>query len=169
MGKKQPEMDRPSLITAMLAEMDAGKIPVCRSEYGDYLIKDVMDALDAAGYDTMMVDFSRAKDRRVLETALGNPARAFKRKGTGRTAVVLDRIWLCEPMVLFWSVAKTEQLPEKGVPVIYCTDFYDERFCDSAVYTVLDLDVRDPDNRQPRYVPPPSHWDVKYGRAKKPK
>lgn len=167
MAEEPTYMERRALIQKALEVALSGKIPVCRSEYGEYLIKDVMDALDAAGYDTMMVDYSRAKDRQVLETSLGNPSNAFRRKGTGRPAVILDRIWLCEPMVLLWSIMKAEQLPEKDIPVIYLTDFYDDRFCNSDVYTVLDLDIRDPEKPQPRYIPPPDHWDLKYGRAKK--
>lgn len=160
-------MRKQELVERALACAFHKKIPVCRSEYGAYLVKDLMDAVDAAGYDTILVDYSRAKDRQVITDALRNPAAAFRNPRPGRCAVMLDRIWLCEPMVLYWSVMEAEQLPEAGVPVFYLTDLWDDRFTDSAVYKVLDLDMADPDRPAPRYVPPPSHWDIKYGRVKK--
>lgn len=146
--------DRLALCQKALEATHTGKIPVLRSEYKAYLVRDLMDYLNNQSYDVCLMDLHKARDKAYRDAALSVPAWFFKEPKPWHTVTLVDRIWCVPPQTLMETVISAEEALKQGRRIMYLTDLWDDRFIDSKVYTVLTLSPEDPNNLSPRYYPP---------------
>lgn len=117
----------------------SGKIPVFRSEPGQWLVKDIMQALDNAGYDILCVNMPRVKDPRAAKPYIMDPRSAFK-PPTGHKAVVLVyQMEQAAPQALFETIMACEESARQGNGIFLMTTPQDNRFIDSDTYTVINI------------------------------
>lgn len=146
--------DKLALCQKALGVTHTGKIPVIRSEYKTYLVRDLMDYLNNQGYDVCLVDLHKAKDKNSRDAALSVPAWFFKEPKPWHTVTLVDRIWCVPPQTLMETVISAEEALKQKRRIMYLTDLWDDRFIDSETYKVLTLSPENPDSPSPRYYPP---------------
>lgn len=132
-------MDIPSAIRAASDAALQKKIPVFRSEPYQWLVRDVMQALDDSGYDILCVNMPRLKDPRAAKKYILYPQTAFN-PPTGHKAVVLVyQMEQATPQALFETIMACEESAKKGNGIFLMTTPYDRRFINSDTYTIIDV------------------------------
>lgn len=132
-------MDIPGAIRAASDAALAGKIPVFRSEPYQWLVRDVMQALDDSGYDILCVNMPRLRDPRAAKPYILNPRSAFPSPTGHRAVVLVYQIEQATPQALFETVMACEESARRGNGVFYMTTPYDRRFIDSDTYAIIDV------------------------------